>query len=47
MELEKLKQDLLKILDDAKVALDTGSVDEAKELMQKAVGLIDDEFPKD
>lgn len=47
MEHEELKQELITILDKAKVALDTGSVEEARGLVEKAVGLIDDEFPSD
>jgi len=47
MKHEQLKKELLTILDEAKVALDTGSVDEAKVIIEKAVGLIDDEFPAD
>lgn len=47
MELEDLITKLQAILDDAKVAWNTGSVDEAKECLRAAKQLLDDKFLKD
>jgi len=47
MELDELIMELRRIIDEAGMASDAGNVDEAREQLREAKGLLDDEFLAD